>query len=122
MTEGRAECQQLEAAGREQSPKLPPRSNQTGKKVGSKSQEEGFKDLSTDAFTHLFNQTWLLPSARLTGLRDDREVSGGTQMCKGRCIDLLGQAEGRRFCRGNTRDIGCGRTGWQFILLEPTGY
>lgn len=49
--------------------------------------------------------TWLL-SARLTGLRDEREVSGGHRCVKD---ELLGKAARGRFCHGSTHDMGCGR-------------
>lgn len=48
--------------------------------------------------------TWLL-SARLTGFRDEREVSGGHRCVKD---ELLGKAARGRFCHGSTHDMGCG--------------
>lgn len=58
VAEGRVQCEQLEAAGREHSAQHWSAVIR-GEKGWSRSQEEGFKDLSTDAFTHLFNQTLL---------------------------------------------------------------
>lgn len=110
MAEGRAECQQLEAAGRGHSPKLPPRSNQRGKRLEASHKKRVSKICP---LMHSLIYSVRLGSFRVSGSQDSEMTEkclGGTQMCKGRFIDLLGQAAGGRSCRGSTRDIGCGRT------------